>query len=325
MIHKLSVCFLFLLSSFYLPARVADSDDIVKQTFIYSIKGNDTLRLDKYSLPQTTTEARPCVIFVFGGGFAAGSRDHSTYLSFYEQLVHKGYSVVAIDYRLGMKNFKKTLDLSQSKVKLFNQFVSTFEKTLAMAVEDFFDATGYVVEHAEEWHIRTDRIISCGSSAGAITVLQGEYERCNHGKLSERLPQGFSYAGVISFAGAIFSEKGDLKWAGQPAPIQLFHGDIDDEVPYGKLKFRKLGFFGSQYIAAQLEKAGSPHYFYSVENASHEISSVPMKQNWDEINTFLEKLVLKKEEWVIHSSVKPTVKPAVRKKLKLSDFMSKYM
>jgi predicted esterase len=325
MVRKLFICFLFFIFSFYLSAQITGSDNIVKQTFIYSVKGSDTLRLDKYDLPLLVADTKPCLIFVFGGGFSAGDRAYSGYLAFYEQLVRNGYAVVAIDYRLGMKDFKKTLDLNQGKIKLFNQFITAFENTLAMAVEDLFDATKYVVEHAEEWHIQANRIVACGSSAGAITVLQGEYERCNHGKLSERLPPNFNYAGVISFAGAIFSEKGNLNWSNKPAPIQLFHGDIDNEVPFGKLKFRKLGFFGSQYIAAQLDKIGSPYYFYSVENASHEISSTPMNRNWDEINTFLEKFVLKKEEWMIHSSVKPTVKPIAGKKLKLADFITKYM
>jgi hypothetical protein len=325
MIHKLSICFLFFISSICLSAQTAGSTDIIKQTFIYSIKGNDTLRLDKYDSPLLVADAKPCLLFVFGGGFAAGSRDHNDYLPFYEQLVHNGYAVVAIDYRLGMKNFKKTLDLKQSKIKILNHFIKTFENTLAMAVEDLFDATNYVIEHAAEWRIQPDGIVSCGSSAGAITVLQGEYEICNRGELSERLSKGFNYAGVISFAGAIFSEKGHLNWADKPAPIQLFHGDIDNEVPYGKLKFRKLGFFGSQYIAGQLDEMGSPYYFYSVENASHEISSTPMKRNWNEINTFLEKLVFKKENRMIHVSVKPTVKPEKKKKLKLENFIGRYM
>jgi dienelactone hydrolase len=262
---------------------------------------------------------------MFGGGFAAGSREHHDYLSFYEQLARNGYVVVAMDYRLGMKDFKKTLNMNQSQLKIFNDFVSAFKNTLYMAIEDLFDATNYVLEHAEEWCVQPDKIISCGSSAGAITVLQGEYELCNRTPLSERLPQGFNYAGVISFAGAIFSEKGDLAWINKPAPIQLFHGDIDNEVPYSKLKFRKLGFFGSQYIAEQLDEMDTPYYFYSVENASHEISSTPMKQNWNEINTFLEKLVSKKEKWMIHTSVKPTQNPEAKKKLKLKDFIGRYM
>jgi predicted esterase len=325
MIYRIYTCFLFFIAFLPLFAQPAESNDIVKQSFIYSIQGSDTLRLDKYDSPLPVADAKPCLIFVFGGGFAAGSRASAGYLSFYEQLVRDGYVVVAIDYRLGMKDFKKTLDVSQGKAKLFGYFIETFENALSVAVEDFFDATNYVVSHAAEWRIQPDRIVSCGSSAGAITVLQGEYEICNRGKLSERLPQDFNYAGVISFAGAIFCGQGDLKWTNKPAPLLLFHGDRDNEVPYGKLKFRQLGFFGSQYIAKQLDEMGAPYYFYSVENASHEISNTPMKQNLNEINTFLEKFVSGKEKQMIHASVKPVVKAGKAKKLKLKDFIGKYM
>jgi predicted esterase len=325
MMYRFFTCFLFFIASFPLFARPSASKDIVNQTFIYSIKGNDTLRLDRYDSPSPVADARPCLLFAFGGGFSAGSREYDGYLSFYEQMVYKGYVVVAIDYRLGMKDFKGMSDLSRSKLELFNRFVEAFENTLAIAVEDLFDATNYVLEHAAEWRIQPDRIVSCGSSAGAITVLQGEYEICNRGKLSERLPRNFNYAGVISFAGAIFSRQGELKWANKPAPLQLFHGDMDNEVPYGKLKFRKLGLFGSQYIAGQLDEMGSPYYFYSVENASHEISSTPMKQNRNEINTFLESFVFRKEKQMIHTSVKPVAKPGKTKKLKLKDFIGRYM
>ncbi|MDR1937477.1 MAG: alpha/beta hydrolase [Tannerellaceae bacterium] len=313
-----------LLAACCFPAHASGSDEVVKQTFVYSIKGNDTLRLDKYDSPLATAP-KPCLIFVFGGAFAIGSRDYESYLSFYEQFARQGYVVVAIDYRLGMKDFKKTLNLNQSKFKQFKHLINTLEYTLDIAVEDLFDATNYVIEHAAEWGVRTDALVSCGSSAGAITVLQGEYEICSRSRLSERLPQGFNYAGVISFAGAIFSQKGDLKWTDKPAPIQLFHGDMDNEVPYDKLKFRQLGFFGSQYIAAQLDKLGFPYYFYSVEYASHEIAGTPMTQNRNEINTFLEKFVFGKENRMIHTSVKPTAKPGAKKKPKLKDFMAKYM
>jgi glycerophosphoryl diester phosphodiesterase/predicted esterase len=295
-----------------------------KETFVYSIKGNDSLRLDKYDLSHVTGQ-KPCLIFVFGGGFTTGSRDHATYLPFFERLTRNGYAVVAIDYRLGMKDFSKSLNKNQSKLAFFNHFVDAFKNTITAAVEDLFDATGFVVAHAEEWHIHPDRIVSCGSSAGAITVLQGEYEICNQSLLSKRLPQGFNYAGVISFAGAIFSDQGDLKWSNKPAPIQLFHGDMDNEVPYGKLKFRNLGFYGSQYIAAQLDKTGSPYYFYSVENASHEMATTPMNRNWNEISTFLEKLVSNKEKQMIRTSVKATEISGAKKKLKLQDYIARYI
>ena len=153
------------------------------------------------------------------------------------------------------------------------------------------------------------KIIACGSSAGAITVLQGAYKLCHSDTLTVRLPEGFNYAGVISFAGAIFSRNGRLEWPVHPSPILLFHGDADKNVPYNKIEFFNLGFYGSAFIAKQLKAQKAPHYFYSVENTGHEMSTRPMKQNLDEIHTFLEKMVSGKEKSLIHTSVNPTDKP----------------
>ncbi|MDR1524506.1 MAG: alpha/beta hydrolase, partial [Tannerella sp.] len=54
--------------------------------------------------------------------------------------------------------------------KIPKRIVSVMDSSIHMAVEDLFDATGYVITHAAEWQIDPGKIISCGSSAGAITV-----------------------------------------------------------------------------------------------------------------------------------------------------------
>jgi predicted esterase len=306
-----------------LPARAAATDSIVKRTFVYAVKGTDTLRLDKYDT-QEIAGNKPCLIFVFGGGFAAGRRDDAAFLPFYEKLVRNGYAVVAIDYRLGMKNLKERLHTKQRKLKLLYQVIGIFEQSIDMAVEDLFDATAYIVAHAADWRIDTAKIISCGSSAGAITVLQGEYELCNAGKLTAHLPQGFHYAGVISFAGAVFNKSGRLEWKSRPSPILLFHGDADMEVPYDKLTFRKFGFYGSACIAGQLRASGAAYYFYSVKNTGHEMSMRPMQYNWDEMHTFLTKFVFAKEQLMMDVVVKPLEKPEINKKMKLRDLIGNF-
>jgi predicted esterase len=297
-------CLLIFVSLHCFSVKADETNTIKKQTFIYSIQGNDTLRLDKYSSPCATGD-KPCLIFVFGGGFAAGTRDDADYLPFYGQLVNQGYAVIAIDYRLGLKNLPRNINMTEANPQISPQFISAFGNALTMAVEDFFDASRYVVEHAEEWKIDPKQIVSCGSSAGAITVLQGEYEACNHTPLAQHLPQGFKYAGVISFAGAIFTTNNELAWAEQPAPIQFFHGDGDREVPYGALKSGALSMYGSQPIAEKLSAIHSPYYFYSVKKAGHSLSTSPMKHNWCEITTFLDKFVAKGEHLIINTNVIP--------------------
>jgi acetyl esterase/lipase len=301
--NKFFTTLLIFVSLHCFSVKANEKNTVDKQTFTYSIKETDTLRLDKYDSPCVTGE-KPCLIFVFGGGFSGGRRDDADFLPFYEHLVESGYVVVAMDYRLGLKNLPRDINMTEANPQISAQFVSAFGKALTMAVEDLFDASRYVVEHAAEWQVNPNQIVTCGSSAGAITVLQGEYEACNHSPLAKRLPEGFKYAGVISFAGAIFTTNNELAWAKtNPAPTLLFHGDSDKEVPYGALKFGPLGMYGSQAIAEQLSKMKSPYYFYSVENAGHGLSTSPMKRNREEINNFLHQFVIKKEPLIINVQV----------------------
>lgn len=260
----------------------AQSTEITKETFVYSVKGGETLRLDKYEDHAITTEEpRPCILFVFGGGFSGGSRGEKGNIAFMEEMARRGYIAVAIDYRLGMKNAQNT-DISNPMA-----FVGLFTNTIHMAVEDLFDATKYVYDHSDSWNINKNRIIACGSSAGAFTVLQGEYTICNQHELTQHLPDGFRYGGIISFAGAVFNPTGDLTWPVKPSPIQLYHGDADRNVPYDKVMLGDMGIFGSKYIAEQLRLMESPYYFYDVENAAHEIAGIPMKENLNDIQSFI--------------------------------------
>ena len=61
------------------------------------------------------------------------------------------------------------------------------------------------MDKADEWGIDSSQIVACGSSAGAITVLHGEYALCNASPLVQHLPVGFRYAGIVSF------RRGDLR------------------------------------------------------------------------------------------------------------------
>jgi lipopolysaccharide/colanic/teichoic acid biosynthesis glycosyltransferase/dienelactone hydrolase len=166
-------------------------------------------------------------------------------------------------------------------------FPQLLPQTVLMAVEDLYDATSFVAGKSAEWGIDPARIVACGSSAGAITVLQGAYFIANENPLTAKLPDGFDYAGVISFAGAVVDMADDLTWKRAPAPIMLFHGDADSNVPYRALRMGGAGIFGSDYIARQLSDMKSPYYFYSVEGADHALATVPMNNYRDAIDQFL--------------------------------------
>lgn len=308
---KGSILLVLLFALFTGNILAAGSNSVVeKQSYIYSIKGVDTLRLDRYNNPDISG-GKPCLIYVFGGGFKGGNRSASEYNKLFNFLLDKGYQVISIDYRLGLKNVKEAA-----------AYPAALPKSINLAVEDLYDATNFILDNAKEWGVDTNMLIPCGSSAGAITVLHAEYAITNKEELSKKLPDGFNYAGIISLAGAIFSHSGDLQWNVPPCPILLFHGDADRNVPFDKIEAMNMGFYGSKHISKQLSALKSPHFFYEVANAAHEISSTPIQDNLNEINSFLEQLVRDQKQLIIHTQVEQIGKPELDKDFELMDYIN---
>ncbi len=298
----------------------AEYNVIRKQTFLYSVKGTDSLYLDKYDLPEMVSEKeKPCMIFVFGGAFTHGQRDAQKYLPYFEHLMNKGYTVVSIDYRLGLKNALTVKEVTP------NEFIALFDKSISMATEDLYDATRYILNNVVEWNIDPSAILVTGSSAGAITALHGEYGICNQSELCKVLPVGFNYAGIISCAGAIFSKTGGLNWGENPVPILLLHGDADKNVPYDKIEISQIGLYGSKYIAEQLNLMSNPSYFYDIENSGHEVSEESLIQNQNEIDIFLDRFVHEKRPLIIHEKIRQLDKPLMPKDFSLEDYIKANM
>lgn len=188
-------------------------------------------------------------------------------------------------------------------------------------MEDLYTATNFVLSKADEWHIDVKNIITNGSSAGAIAALQAEYWICNGNPLAAQLPAKFNYAGVISFAGAIFEHGNTLQWKEKPAPVLLFHGSADDQVPYAKVGDEKFSVFGSAFLAEQLTALQVPHYFYNVKNAAHELAVDPMYHNRDVIDIFLDQIVRQKEPLIMNTNVWVLGQKTLKKDLEISDYI----
>jgi acetyl esterase/lipase len=255
------------------PAKVTFDS---KTTYLYAQKDTSRLYMDVY-LPQPTDKKLPCMIYVFGGGFMTGERDLKHQLPYYKTLVDSGFVVVAIDYRLGLKN-QDEKSYRRPNVR---------RNAVNMAVEDLFSATRYIVDNADKWNIDTAKIIISGSSAGAITVLQADYELANRTALAQGMPNNFRYAGVISFSGALLTHQATLNYARFPSPILLFHGTGDKLVASGKITVLNRSWMGSAAIAETFKKKGYPYYLYTYRNLGHEIAVVPMYENKAEIFSFI--------------------------------------
>ena len=271
------------------------AQEVMCDTFHYATHNGEALYLDRYMLDAEADAPRPCMIFAFGGGFVMGVRDHEYYSIFFDRLAREGIVVVSIDYRLGLKNL--------NGVGSMVAMIDIFDNAVNMAVEDMYCATNFVIANSEEWAVDTTKIMLSGSSAGAITAVQAEWMRCNGAWRAEVLPEGFRYAGVVSCAGAIFSTDGKPKFASQPAPMLLFHGTSDRNVPYDHASMFGVGFYGSAYIAKQLERLDSPYWFYSAEYMDHRMAGIPFIYECDIIMQFIRDFVIRGEALQIRTDV----------------------
>ena len=261
----------FLLFCLFGPALHAEIEP--SGTYLYAEKDGQELYLDIYEpqdslatlvqLDSVTTVVKPTILFVFGGGFKEGSRNAEFYHPWFEALRSDGYRVVSIDYRLGLKDVKK-MGIAQRNL---------LDKAIHMAVEDLYSSVLYLRDNAQELGIDTDNIVLAGSSAGAITILQADYELCNRTDCARVLPEGFRFAGVMSFAGAIYSTNGPVKYGSSaPAPTLLLHGTADKLVNYDQIVFFNIGWFGSNRLAERFGKLGYPYTFLRFKEHGHEIA-----------------------------------------------------
>lgn len=235
-----------------------------QQTYAYALRGNDTLKLDIYQ-PANPRGDGACVVYVFGGGFVVGARNDSASTVACKLLASKGFVVAAIDYRLYLRH--------APQVPLLKAY-TLFDTAIRQAVEDCSEAIAYLCTHANQLHIDTSRIILTGSSAGAITVLQTDYSRCNSLPVAAALPDGFRPAAVIPYAGGIFCRNGRLHYAVPPAPTAMFHGTCDRIVSYKRFRGSlAYALHGAADVVKEFKKKGYSHWILRYEGIGHEVAS----------------------------------------------------
>lgn len=247
-------------------------------TYRYVQRDTQNMYMDVY-MPKGTPKA--CVVYAFGGGFMTGSRSGKFETAYMQALQQQGYMAVAFDYRLGLKG-KQVNSLS----------IRPVEQAIYMAVEDLYAAVNYLIIHKDEWQLDTSAIVLAGSSAGAITVLQADYMLCRNMSIAQVLPREFRFAGVISFAGAIFSREGRVNYLREPAPVFFLHGMNDKLVNYKKIQLFNIGFFGTNSLVKRFKKFNYPYQVYRYEGYGHEVAAACMVE-LQSVTNFIDNIVLK--------------------------------
>jgi alpha/beta superfamily hydrolase len=256
-----------LLTVIVLLSAAGKAEGQTRETFPF-VQRDSTLYLDVWH-PANPRADRAAVVSVFGGGFVIGKRDDSLQSRTARMLSERGFTVISIDYRLGLKDSAKVAEL-QGLLKIDD----LFQYCIGLAVEDCAAAIAWVCAHATELGINTSKIILTGNSAGAITVLQLDYSRANALSPAALLPDGWKPAAVIPYAGGVMCRKRDLKYAAPPAPTMLLHGVEDKIVAYSHfgLPF-SAGMFGSNRISKQFRKQEIPHWIIRFKGIGHEVAS----------------------------------------------------
>ena len=284
-------------------------------TYMFEKRDTCDLFLDIYNPAEgsCTTykdKEKPTILFMFGGGFIRGTRNDESYLPWFKAMTEDGYRIISIDYRLGLKGSNK-VGVAQ---------VNVLDKAIHMGVEDLFSATRFICDNAETLGINPSDIVIAGSSAGAIIAMQAEYEICNKTSWTEVLPEGFRYAGVMSFSGAILSREGKVDYkVHTPAPTLMLHGTADELVPYKQIAFFNLGFFGGGKLVERFKKFGYNFNMFHFIDYGHEVAA-SMKTTMDLQKRFLETNVIegKKriiEAWISDPDVYKGFGPQSRKEL----------
>lgn len=104
--------------------------------------------LDVYFPSETagTSRSLPAIVWVHGGGFVSGSKDHiANYLKI---LAGKGYTVVGVDYSLAPR------------------------RTYPIPLRQLNAALAHLAKHAQALHVDASRIVLAGDSAGAHISAQ---------------------------------------------------------------------------------------------------------------------------------------------------------
>ncbi len=157
--------------SVHKPNGIRYKDDIFqnvkKTTETYAtgakeFNGNSkNLVMDIYTPSGDNVNGRPCVIFLFGGGWFMKTVDGMG--QFGDAFAKKGYVSVSIDYRIGFKN-------AVGMPKCTGNY-SGFHEAWYRAAQDAKAAIRYLKANADRLGIDKNKIFIGGHSAGAFTTL----------------------------------------------------------------------------------------------------------------------------------------------------------
>ncbi len=228
---------------------------------VYKKAGNWEGKMDIY-LPPNTGKPTPILINIHGGGWNHGSKEtQKGFGSFFKN----NMAVANISYRL--------VDVDPAPA----------------AIEDVRSVMIYLIRHAKELNIDTDKIVLMGGSAGGHLALMGGYLENNPVFDADRkdiltikaaaVVDKYGIADMVDFSVGSKPYKSAVRWIGSQInnrdfiksvspiyyinkntpPTFVVHGDADPIVPYQQ----------SVELVKKLNESGVKNKFITVEGGEH--------------------------------------------------------
>ena len=288
--------YLFLLLSLSVSAfaqryRTSQFSELEIDSLTYALDGKRELQLDFIQPKGDSLKNRPLILFMHGGSFKAGFRNKEDVYNYCKAWAHRGYTVATITYRLTLKG--KSFHCDQTKEVKINTFKE--------ASYDLHRATAFLIEKHDSLGFDPNTIILSGNSAGGEAVLQGAFLNKEQ-LIKDVLPKGFSYAGLLSYAGAIIDT--NLITKKNSIPMGLFHGTCDQWVPYNvgthhycpKETPGAIILHGSKSIAKRLKNLNESYYLHSLCGMDHIVNKTALVYQFDTAVDFVYFSILNKQK-----------------------------
>jgi acetyl esterase/lipase len=210
--------------------------------------------MDVYVPAHPTASYIPVMICIHGGGWYAGGKEDFDSLKIFDTLMHRGYAIVNINYRLAPAyQYPAPLDDIDSVIAALRMNVL-------------------------KWGIDTGRICLFGKSSGAHLALQYAYTRRHSyikavidcfgiSDLTARQDMAPRLdTQIANFLGAkyidnraLWEQASPMQLIGTAIPTVIFHGTADDVVYLSQ----------SAWLKDALEQAGVPYKYVTWQGQGH--------------------------------------------------------
>lgn len=228
-----------------------------KRTLTYVVRDNQPLTLDLFQVAGAQPPT-PCVVVIHGGSWRNGDSSQLAPLNGY--LAARGYTVAAINYRLGR------------------------EHPFPAASDDVRAAISYLKSNAAALGLDAQRLVLLGRSAGgqlALLVGYTAHDPSIRGVISFYGPADLLYAYAHPSNPAVYDSRGTLEayLGGSPDQVRSQYDDaspinfVGEDTPPTLLihggRDELVSVVQSERLSGALERAGRRHLFLMLPWATH--------------------------------------------------------